>query len=117
MRAAQSVPHLRPVTSSRDGRVPLTIQTASLAHYSAPAFLKLRSNGGSFKALSEDDMIEVNAEALVGQQAVGWFQDRMELARARSVRARSWPSPNMQKTQSESEVSRKLPTIRAVGFT
>jgi carbamoyltransferase len=39
---------------------------------------QLTAAGARFKVLSEDDMIEMAAQALANQQAVGWFQGRME---------------------------------------
>ena len=35
-------------------------------------------SGARFQVLSEDDMINTTADALAAQQAVGWFQGRME---------------------------------------
>ena len=56
--------------------------------------------GARFTVVSEDEMIEMTVKALVGQQAVGWFQGRMEFG-PRSLGARSIlgdpRSPTMQR--------------------
>jgi carbamoyltransferase len=61
---------------------------------------RLTAVRAQFKVLSEDEMIEITAEALARQQAVGWFQGRMEFG-PRSLGARSIlgdpRSPGMQK--------------------
>jgi len=61
---------------------------------------RLAAAGGRFTVLGEDEMIEVSAQALAGQQAVGWFQGRMEFG-PRALGARSIlgdpRSPDMQK--------------------
>ena len=61
---------------------------------------RLRALGARFTAVSEDEMIEMVVKALVGQQAVGWFQGRMEFG-PRSLGARSIlgdpRSPTMQR--------------------
>jgi carbamoyltransferase len=61
---------------------------------------RLTSAGARFRAVSDDEMIEATAQALAGQQAVGWFQGRMEFG-PRSLGARSIlgdpRSPAMQK--------------------
>jgi carbamoyltransferase len=62
---------------------------------------RLTAAGARFTVLREDDMIEAAADALAGQQAVGWFQGRMEFG-PRALGARSIlgdpRSPGMQKT-------------------
>ena len=62
---------------------------------------RLDAAGARFTVLDEDAMIEHTAQALAGQQAVGWFQGRMEFG-PRSLGARSIlgdpRSPSMQKT-------------------
>ena len=62
---------------------------------------RLMASGARFSVLDEDEMVETTAQALVGQQAVGWFQGRMEFG-PRSLGARSIlgdpRSPTMQKT-------------------
>ncbi len=61
---------------------------------------RLTAAGARFRAVSDDEMIELSAQALAGQQAVGWFQGRMEFG-PRSLGARSIlgdpRSPSMQK--------------------
>jgi carbamoyltransferase len=61
---------------------------------------RLASAGGRFEVLNEDRMIETTAKALAAQQAVGWFQGRMEFG-PRSLGARSIlgdpRSPSMQR--------------------
>ena len=61
---------------------------------------RLTAAGAKFAVLSEDAMIAATAEALAGEQAVGWFQGRMEFG-PRSLGARSIlgdpRSPAMQK--------------------
>jgi carbamoyltransferase len=74
--------------------------------YLGPAFAqaeierRLTAAGAKFAVLGADDMIETTAQALAGQQAVGWFQGRMEFG-PRSLGARSIlgdpRSPAMQK--------------------
>jgi carbamoyltransferase len=61
---------------------------------------RLAAAGAKFAVLGESEMIETTAQALAGQQAVGWFQGRMEFG-PRSLGARSIlgdpRSPAMQK--------------------
>jgi carbamoyltransferase len=61
---------------------------------------KLTAAGARFSVLGEDEVIETTAQALADQQAVGWFQGRMEFG-PRSLGARSIlgdpRSPSMQK--------------------
>jgi carbamoyltransferase len=61
---------------------------------------RLTSVGARFEVLSEDRMIETTASALARQQAIGWFQGRMEFG-PRSLGARSIlgdpRSPTMQR--------------------
>jgi carbamoyltransferase len=61
---------------------------------------RLKDAGANFAVLSEDEVIETTAQALANQQAVGWFQGRMEFG-PRSLGARSIlgdpRSPIMQK--------------------
>lgn len=61
---------------------------------------RLTAAGARFEVLSEDEMIEATAKALTNQQAVGWFQGRMEFG-PRSLGARSIlgdpRSPTMQR--------------------
>jgi carbamoyltransferase len=61
---------------------------------------RLTAAGAHFAVLSEDEVIETTAQALAHQQAVGWFQGRMEFG-PRSLGARSIlgdpRSPIMQK--------------------
>jgi carbamoyltransferase len=61
---------------------------------------RLAAAGAKFAVLGEDAMIAATAEALAGEQAVGWFQGRMEFG-PRSLGARSIlgdpRSPAMQK--------------------
>ena len=61
---------------------------------------RLTAAGAKFAVLGENEMIETTAQALAGQQAVGWFQGRMEFG-PRSLGARSIlgdpRSPAMQK--------------------
>jgi carbamoyltransferase len=48
-------------------------------HFSQAAIeQRLAACGARFSVLSEDEMIEKTAQALASQQAVGWFQGRME---------------------------------------
>jgi carbamoyltransferase len=49
---------------------------------------RLSAAGARFSVLSEDAMVEAAADALANQQAVGWFQGRMEFG-PRSLGARS----------------------------
>jgi carbamoyltransferase len=42
---------------------------------------RLMALDGRFTVMSEDEMIETTAQALARQQAIGWFQGRMELHR------------------------------------
>src|SRR6478736_7517022 len=61
---------------------------------------RLTTAGARFTVLGEEEMIEVAAESLANQQAVGWFQGRMEFG-PRSLGARSIladpRSPGMQR--------------------
>jgi carbamoyltransferase len=61
---------------------------------------RLKDAGANFAVSSEDEVIETTAQALANQQAVGWFQGRMEFG-PRSLGARSIlgdpRSPVMQK--------------------
>ena len=61
---------------------------------------RLAKADAHFAVLSEDDMIETTAQALAREQAVGWFQGRMEFG-PRALGARSIlgdpRSPTMQK--------------------
>jgi carbamoyltransferase len=61
---------------------------------------RLAAAGAKIAVLGEDEMIEVTAKALANEQAVGWFQGRMEFG-PRSLGARSIlgdpRSPGMQK--------------------
>jgi carbamoyltransferase len=61
---------------------------------------QLTAAGARFTIVSEDDMIEMTAKALASQQAVGWFQGRMEFG-PRALGARSIlgdpRSPTMQR--------------------
>ena len=61
---------------------------------------RLTAAGANFSVLPEDEVIETTAQALADQQAVGWFQGRMEFG-PRSLGARSIlgdpRSPIMQK--------------------
>jgi carbamoyltransferase len=61
---------------------------------------QLTAAGASFRVLDQDAMIAETADALANQQAVGWFQGRMEFG-PRSLGARSIlgdpRSPTMQK--------------------
>lgn len=61
---------------------------------------RLTNAGARFGVLSEDEMIETTAQALAAQQAVAWFQGRMEFG-PRALGARSIlgdpRSPTMQK--------------------
>jgi carbamoyltransferase len=62
---------------------------------------RLTAAGARFETVSDDAMIEITAQALVDQKAVGWFQGRMEFG-PRALGARSIlgdpRSPAMQKT-------------------
>jgi carbamoyltransferase len=62
---------------------------------------RLTAAGAHFAVLAEDEVIETTARALADQQAIGWFQGRMEFG-PRSLGARSIlgdaRSPSMQKT-------------------
>jgi carbamoyltransferase len=62
---------------------------------------RLTTAGANFKALSEDEIIAKTVNALANQQAVGWFQGRMEFG-PRALGARSIlgdpRSPTMQRT-------------------
>ncbi len=49
---------------------------------------RLTATGARFTVLNEDEMIENTAQALANQQAVGWFQGRMEFG-PRALGARS----------------------------
>jgi carbamoyltransferase len=61
---------------------------------------RLTASGARFTIVSEDEMIEMTAHALAHQQAVGWFQGRMEFG-PRALGARSIlgdpRSPTMQR--------------------
>ncbi len=61
---------------------------------------RLMAAGARFTVLNEDEMIDVTAQALANQQAVGWFQGRMEFG-PRALGARSIlgdpRSPTMQR--------------------
>jgi carbamoyltransferase len=61
---------------------------------------RMTEAGARFAVLGEDELIEMTAQALAGQKAVGWFQGRMEFG-PRSLGARSIlgdpRSPGMQK--------------------
>jgi carbamoyltransferase len=62
---------------------------------------RLDAAGARYTVLAEDEMIETTAQALADEQAVGWFQGRMEFG-PRSLGARSIlgdpRSPTMQRT-------------------
>jgi carbamoyltransferase len=62
---------------------------------------RLTAAGANFEVSSDDEVIETTAQALANQQAVGWFQGRMEFG-PRSLGARSIlgdpRSPIMQKS-------------------
>ena len=62
---------------------------------------RLTAAGARFTTVSDDDLIETTAQALVDQKAIGWFQGRMEFG-PRALGARSIlgdpRSPEMQKT-------------------
>jgi carbamoyltransferase len=62
---------------------------------------RLTAAGANFKTLSEDEIIAKTVNALADQQAVGWFQGRMEFG-PRALGARSIlgdpRSPTMQRT-------------------
>jgi carbamoyltransferase len=49
---------------------------------------RLSAAGARFAVVSEDDMVEAAARALAAEQAVGWFQGRMEFG-PRALGARS----------------------------
>ena len=49
---------------------------------------RLTASGARFTVVSEDEMVEMTVQALASQQAVGWFQGRMEFG-PRSLGARS----------------------------
>ena len=61
---------------------------------------RLSAAGARFRLLSEDNMIQATADALASQQAIGWFQGRMEFG-PRALGARSIlgdpRSPTMQR--------------------
>src|SRR5262249_32367456 len=61
---------------------------------------RLAASGAHFTVLSEDEMIETTARALASEEAVGWFQGRMEFG-PRALGARSIlgdpRSPTMQR--------------------
>ena len=61
---------------------------------------RMTEAGARFAVLGEDELIEMTAQTLAGQKAVGWFQGRMEFG-PRSLGARSIlgdpRSPGMQK--------------------
>ncbi len=63
--------------------------------------IELKTCGATFKKMSDEDMIEYVANALVKGKAVGWMQGRMEFG-PRALGSRSIiadpRSPNMQKT-------------------
>jgi len=75
--------------------------------YLGPAFSqkdieqRLQEAGGKFTVLSDQDVIEVTAQALADEKAVGWFQGRMEFG-PRALGGRSIlgdpRSASMQKT-------------------
>jgi len=75
--------------------------------YLGPAYTQdeakqeLQAAGARFTVVDEDAMIDLTAQALADQKAVGWFQGRMEFG-PRSLGARSIlcdpRSPSMQKT-------------------
>jgi carbamoyltransferase len=62
---------------------------------------RLRAAGARFSVLADEALLEATVDALVGEQAVGWFQGRMEFG-PRALGARSIlgdpRSPTMQKT-------------------
>ena len=61
---------------------------------------RLVASGARFSVVSEDEVVELTAQALASQQAVGWFQGRMEFG-PRALGARSIlgdpRSPTMQR--------------------
>ncbi len=75
--------------------------------YLGPAFAqddiegRLTAVGAKFETLSDDDLVNAVADALVDEKAVGWFQGRMEFG-PRALGGRSIlgdpRSPTMQKT-------------------
>jgi carbamoyltransferase len=75
--------------------------------YLGPEFLqadieqRLSGAGARFEVVADEELIDLTAQALVEQQAVGWFQGRMEFG-PRALGARSIlgdpRSPAMQKT-------------------
>jgi len=62
---------------------------------------RLRDAGARFETLDDDALLDATVDALAGEQAVGWFQGRMEFG-PRALGARSIlgdpRSPTMQKT-------------------
>ncbi len=65
-------------------RTASTDQDAMAGSYLGPAFdqndieARLTAAGAQFTTCTEDQMIELTAQALADQEAVGWFQGRME---------------------------------------
>ena len=88
----------RPAANVQDG-----MQGAYLGpEYAQPDIeQRLTAAGARFTTVSDDDLIETTAQALVDQKAIGWFQGRMEFG-PRALGARSIlgdpRSPEMQKT-------------------
>ena len=62
---------------------------------------RLQDVGGKFTVLNDQDVIDVTAQALADEKAIGWFQGRMEFG-PRALGSRSIlgdpRSPAMQKT-------------------
>ena len=80
---------------------------------------RLQEGGAAFSVLGDAELLEATVRALVDGQAVGWFQGRMEFG-PRALGARSIlgdpRSPTMQSVpESQGEVPRVVPALRAVG--
>lgn len=88
-------------------RAPLEGRDGMRGSYLGPAFLqsdiekRLTAVGAKFTVLTDEDLVDTIAKALVDGKAVGWFQGRMEFG-PRALGARSIlgdpRSPEMQKT-------------------
>jgi carbamoyltransferase len=70
---------------------------------------RLRAAGAKFATLPYEAMIDATAQALADGKAVGWFQGRMEFG------PRALGAIDAEDAQSQGQVPRVVPTIRAVG--
>ncbi len=80
---------------------------------------RLTAAGAKFAVLEDGALIDLTAQALAAQQAVGWFQGRMEFGPRCARRALDPRRPpfarDAEDAQSESQIPREFPSLRAGG--